>query len=174
MTNITPPAGDNERTELLAALAKQRRFLAQTVHGVTDEQAAQRTTPSELCLAGIVKHVTAVWEHWLDFIQHGAAYTDFASPEAMDEHAKTFTVLPGETIATLLDGLDEVARRTDKLVATIPSLDDSHALPPAPWWEPGARWSARTALLHILAEMAQHCGHADIIREALDGAKTMG
>jgi hypothetical protein len=44
----------------------------------------------------------------------------------------------------------------------------------APWFEPGARWSVRRALLHVIAETAQHAGHADIIREALDGAKTMG
>lgn len=173
MTNITAPVGDSERAELLAALATQRGFLRQTVRGLTDDQAAQRTTPSELCLAGIVKHVTAVWETWLEFIEHGARSTE-TSPEAMDEHAKTFRVLPGETIVSLLDRLDEVAQRTGTLVAAIPSLDDSHPLPPAPWFEPGARWSARTTLLHILAEMAQHCGHADIIREALDGAKTMG
>jgi hypothetical protein len=56
----------------------------------------------------------------------------------------------------------------------LPSLDDSHPLPEAPWFEPGARWSARRVILHILAETAQHAGHADIIRESLDGAKTMG
>ena len=44
----------------------------------------------------------------------------------------------------------------------------------APWFPPGARWSARRVLLHIIAETAQHAGHADIIRESLDGAKTMG
>jgi hypothetical protein len=174
MTNTTPHVKDTERTELLAALARQRGFLRQTVRGLTDEQAAQRTTPSELCLAGIVKHVTAVWENWLNFIEHGAPSMDMMSPEAMEEHAKTFRVLPGETLASFLGRLDEVARRTDQLVEAIPSLDDSHALPAAPWFEPGGRWSARTTLLHILAEMAQHCGHADIIREALDGAKTMG
>jgi hypothetical protein len=54
------------------------------------------------------------------------------------------------------------------------SLDDGHALPEAPWFEPGAVWSARQVLLQILAETAQHCGHADIIRETLDGQKTMG
>ncbi|MBV9583186.1 MAG: DUF664 domain-containing protein, partial [Chloroflexi bacterium] len=46
--------------------------------------------------------------------------------------------------------------------------------PEAPWFERGARWSARRVLLHLIAETSQHAGHADIIREALDGAKTMG
>ena len=53
-------------------------------------------------------------------------------------------------------------------------LDQDHPLPKAPWNEPGARWTARRTLLHILAETSQHAGHADIIREALDGQKTMG
>jgi hypothetical protein len=50
----------------------------------------------------------------------------------------------------------------------------SHPLPIAPWFEPGARWSVRRVLLHIIAETAQHAGHADILRESLDGSKTMG
>jgi hypothetical protein len=80
----------------------------------------------------------------------------------------------GDTLADLLDRYDQAARRTDDLVTELPSLDDSHPLPEAPWFEPGARWSARRVILHILAETAQHAGHADIIRESLDGAKTMG
>jgi hypothetical protein len=67
-----------------------------------------------------------------------------------------------------------VARRTDRVVAELPDLDVSHALPEAPWFEPGARWSARRVLLHIIAETAQHAGHADIIREALDGTPSIG
>jgi hypothetical protein len=67
-----------------------------------------------------------------------------------------------------------VARRTDELIATLADLDLSHPLPEAPWFEPGARWSARRVLLHIIAETAQHAGHADLLRESLDGAKTMG
>jgi hypothetical protein len=83
-------------------------------------------------------------------------------------------MLPGETLAGLLEHYAEVARRTDDLVATLPDLDASHPLPEAPWFEPGARWSARRAVLHIIAETSQHAGHADIIREAIDGAKSMG
>ena len=59
-------------------------------------------------------------------------------------------------------------------MATLSDLDVSHALPEAPWFEKGARWSARRVLLHIIAETAQHAGQADIIRETLDGSKSMG
>ena len=74
----------------------------------------------------------------------------------------------------MLAGYEEVARRTDELVASLPDLNAAHPLPKAPWYEPGAQWSARRVILHIIAETAQHAGHADIIREALDGAKSMG
>jgi hypothetical protein len=162
-----------ERADLLETLAKHRSFLCQTVQGLTDEQAAERTTASELCLGGLIKHVTQTEAGWVDFIEHGPAAKASADEAAMAAHAAGFRMLPGETLASLLDRYGEVARRTDGLVAALPSLDASHPLPEAPWFEPGARWSARRVLLHILAETAQHAGHADIIRESLDGAKTM-
>jgi hypothetical protein len=74
----------------------------------------------------------------------------------------------------LFASYEEVAARTDALVRTLPDLDADQPLPEAPWFEPGARWSARRVLLHIVAETAQHAGHADILRESLDGAKSMG
>ena len=67
-----------------------------------------------------------------------------------------------------------MAQRTDELVTSLPSLDASQPLPEAPWFPPGARRSARRVFLHIVAETAQHAGHADIIRETIDGSKTMG
>jgi uncharacterized damage-inducible protein DinB len=163
-----------ERTDLISALANQRQFLRQTVEGLTDDQISRRTTPSELCLGGIIKHVTYVEANWLSFIEQGPSAVDSSRPAAIEEHADSFRVGPGETVAVLLERYGRVAQRAETLIAELPSLDDSHPLPPAPWFEPNARWSARTVLLHILAETAQHSGHADVIREALDGAKTMG
>ncbi|GII22389.1 DinB family protein [Planosporangium mesophilum] len=164
-----------ERADLLDALAKHRFFLRNTTRDLTDEQAARRTTVSELCLGGIVKHVTDVERNWVKFILGGPSempsWTDDA---ALQRHADSFRVLPGETLAGLLDEYDAVARRTDELVETLPDLDASHPLPEAPWNPPGLHWSARRVLLHIIAETSQHAGHADIIREALDGAKSMG
>ena len=78
-----------------------------------------------------------------------------------------------ETLAGLLTSYDEVAAATDALVATI-DLDSRQPLPEAPWFEADASWSARRAFVHIVAETAQHAGHADIIRETIDGQKTMG
>ncbi len=83
-------------------------------------------------------------------------------------------MLPGETLAGLLGEYEAVASRTDELLTTLPDLDADHPLPEAPWYEKGAAWSARRVFLHVLAETAQHAGHADIVREAIDGAKTMG
>lgn len=166
-----------ERADLLEALAKQRHFLRFTTRDLTDEQAGQRTTVSELCLGGLIKHVTSVERSWAAFIQDGpSAMPDFTAMTEADfaKRADDFRMLPGETLAGVLAEYEEVARRTDELVTTLPDLGAAHPLPKAPWFEPEARWSARRVLMHIIAETAQHSGHADIIREALDGSKSMG
>jgi Protein of unknown function (DUF664) len=175
MTTSSP--GDGERADLLAGLAAARHFLRHTTRDLTDEQARQRTTASELTLGGLIKHVAATEQGWANFILEGtSALGDF---DAMTEEdfarwADQFRLLPGETLAGVLAGYADVARRTDELVASLPDLDVAHPLPKAPWFPPGERRSARRVFLHIIAETAQHAGHADIIRESLDGAKSMG
>ncbi|MFE7439217.1 DinB family protein [Streptomyces chartreusis] len=167
----------DERSDLLETLAKHRHFLRFTTRDLTDEQAGQRTTASELCLGGLIKHVTSTERRWAEFIQQGpSAMPDFKDMTEADfaKRADDFRMLPGETLEGVLAAYEEVAAVTDKLVADLPDLNASHPLPEAPWFEPGARWSARRVLLHIIAETAQHSGHADIIRESLDGAKSMG
>ncbi|MEU4653339.1 DinB family protein [Streptomyces sp. NPDC023723] len=171
------PAASGERADLLEALAKQRHFLRFPARDLTDEQARLRTTAGELCLGGLIKHVTEVERGWGDFILHGpSVMPDFTAMTEADwaRRQDGFRLLPGETLAGVLADYAEVARRTDELVATLPDLDASWPLPKSPWNEPGTRWSARRVLLHIVAETAQHAGHADIIRESLDGAKSMG
>ena len=171
------PAVTGERADLLAMLAKHRHFLRFTTRGLTDEQARQRTTVSELCLGGLIKHVAAVEQSWANFIVNGPSTmggSTAASEADQARWADQFRLLPGETLAGVLADYAEVARRTDEVVATLPDLDAAQPLPKAPWFEPGERWSARRVLMHIIAETAQHAGHADIIRESLDGAKSMG
>lgn len=163
----------DERQDLLDTLALHRGFLRHTVRGLTPEQLARRTTVSELCLGGIIKHVAAVERQWAGFIVQGAP--DNVFDEAMvREYGRQFQVEEGDTLESLLAGFDAAARATDELIRTVPDLGASRPLPRAPWFKPGARWSARRTILHILAEVTQHAGHADIIREALDGQKTMG
>jgi uncharacterized damage-inducible protein DinB len=159
----------SEQTDLLETLAKHRGFLLYTVGGLTDEQAATQTTKSELCLGGLIKHVATVEDRWMRFAVGGAE----AMEAAPVDWVNGFRMLEGETLASLLDAYAEVARRTDDLVTSL-DLDASHPLPTAPWFEAGASWSVRRTLLHIIAETAQHAGHADILRESLDGQKTMG
>jgi hypothetical protein len=168
---------NTERADLLAMLAQHRYFLRFTTRDLTDDVARRRSTVSELCIGGLIKHVTAVERGWANFIVQGpsalGAVTDMTPPD-WERRAAEFRLLPDETLEGVLAAYDEVARHTDEIVASVSSLDDAWPLPEAPWFPPGESWSARRALLHIIAETAQHSGHADIIREAIDGAKTMG
>jgi uncharacterized damage-inducible protein DinB len=169
-TAATPLTG--ERADLVETLRKHRSFLRYTARGLTDEQAGLRPTVSELCIGGLLKHVTQVEELWTRFVVEGTEAA--APPSDYTAWLEAWQMLPGDSLEAILDRYAQVAARTDELVASLPSLDDGHPLPEAPWFEPGTRWSARRALLHIVAETAQHAGHADIIRESIDGQKTMG
>jgi uncharacterized damage-inducible protein DinB len=170
-----PLTATGERADLLAQLAKTRHFMRFPARDLTDEQAGRPTTVSELCVGGLIKHVASVERGWVNFMLEGpSAMPDFATMTEADfrKRADEFAMLPGQTLEGVLAAYDEVARRTDELVATV-DLDERHPLPKAPWFQP-TDWSNRQVLLHIIAETAQHAGHADIVREALDGAKSMG
>ncbi|MFD4989017.1 DinB family protein [Streptomyces sp. NPDC058374] len=177
---------DAERADLIDALAAVRGAMTATVAGVSDAQAGERPTVSALCLGGLIKHVTAVEEMWSRFMVEGASampfdlpagvtWADIAAgtarelPRWMTEREDEFRMLPGETVAGVVKRYEEVAARTDEAIASVPDLSATHALPDVPWQEPGEVRSARRVIAHIIAETAQHAGHADILRETLDG-----
>ncbi|OLR90448.1 DinB family protein [Actinokineospora bangkokensis] len=159
-----------ERGDLLKTLRQHRGFLRYTVRGITDEQARMRTGgASQLTLGGLVKHVAHTEAGWARFMAGGAELMESVPADWEGE----FQLKADETLAGVLAFYDEVAARTDELIATL-DLDAEHPLPVAPWFEAGASWSVRRVVLHLVAETSQHSGHADIIREGLDGQKTMG
>jgi uncharacterized damage-inducible protein DinB len=159
-----------ERQDLLDTLAKHRGFLRYAAAGLTEEQARLRPTASALSIGGLIKHVADGERSWTGFIVSGATSMPGGDVE---NWTSSFQLDEGETLADALAEYEEVARHTDELVRTV-DLDSAHPLPEAPWFEAGASWTARRVLLHILAETAQHAGHADIVRETIDGQKTMG
>lgn len=171
------PTTTGERADLLDVLQKHRGLFRGTLEGLSDEQARTRSTVSELTLGGLVKHVASVEQTWASFVVDGPAEqpdVDWANvdwsnpPPEVAAYADGFRMLEHETLAGLLEQYDAITAATDALLATV-DLDASQPLPRAPWFTPGARWSARRVFTHVLAETAQHAGHADIIRESIDG-----
>ncbi|MFE1170612.1 DinB family protein [Nocardiopsis sp. NPDC058789] len=163
-----------ERESLLTFLAQQRAFLLTTLRGLDQEEATRRTTRSELCLAGIVKHVTQMEEGWVRFIEEGPQEVDYESQETLDHHENSFRLIGEETLEGTLAAYERQAEATDAYVRGLPDLEVSQKLPAAPWFPEDTSWTARDVVIHLIRETAQHCGHADIIRESLDGQKTMG
>lgn len=168
-----------ERADFLESLRRHRGFLRQTADGLSEDQARTASTVSVLTIAALIKHVADTEEQWIAFatgapeaMGGGEDWSDGGEwdPDAPDPR---FVLTDAETLPVLLARYDEVAAATDTVVAS-GDLDRATPLPSAPWFEPGAVWTLRRTLLHVIAETSQHAGHADIIREAIDGAKTMG
>jgi uncharacterized damage-inducible protein DinB len=164
----TSSALAGERAELLSALADQRDLLLITVRGINDAQAIQRTVVSELTLGGIIKHLSRGERVWTQILVEG----DGEMPEGMLDLGQ-YRMTEDDTLAGLLEEYDEAARGTEKAVSELRDLEGTVPLPLTPWSPPEREyWSARRILLHLIRETAQHAGHADIIRETLDGAST--
>lgn len=185
MTTEQSQTVPTETDDLLNVLAERRSFLLHTSQGLSDEQARLTPTASELCIGGLIKHVSAMESQWMDFVLGGAAampqaewesYAEGGEPPAgviEDFHAQ-FRLLPEESLAQIVEEYGRVAEKTERTIRGLDSLDVSHELPKAPWFEPGAHYSARRVVMHLIGETAQHAGHADIIRETIDGQKSMG
>ncbi|WP_174856166.1 DinB family protein [Streptomyces otsuchiensis] len=165
-TVVEPEKPGDERGALLAYLDAQRGGLRRAVYGLSQEQAVSTPTPSVLSVAGLLKHVTVGERGWVDTMSGHPA--DPRDPATRRNWEDSFVVGPGDTVASLLVLSDEVGRHTEAVVAALPSLDTTFEQPAAPWDRGGTR-SWRWGLLHLIEETARHAGHADIIREAVDG-----
>ncbi|WP_263248857.1 DinB family protein [Saccharopolyspora rosea] len=156
-------AATDERDGLLAFLEEQRASLRRAVHGLTDEQAAARPTVSGPCLGGVIKHVTAAERNWVDVLA--------GRPSPERDWDAEFRVLDGETLDGLVEAYRAQARDTESVVSGVADLGAPLDISPLSSLLPeGTVRTPRWVLSHLIQETARHAGHADILRETLDGA----
>ncbi|MFD7259914.1 DinB family protein [Streptomyces sp. NPDC059874] len=170
MAQISTEVVGDERGTLLAFVEAQRTAIRETLLGMTEEQAASRPSASELTLSGLLKHVAEVELTWLRLAQQQPNERQ-RSRETWNE---MFRLVDGESIPDVLAFWDRVRQETETFIAAVPSLDDTFPLPEAPWFPKDGKVSMRWMLLHLMEEFARHAGHADIVRESIDGTKAMG
>ncbi|MBW1604234.1 DinB family protein [Streptomyces sp. JJ66] len=165
-TSVAPEAPGDERGALLAYLDAQRGGLRRAVRGLTREQATSTPTASALSVAGLLKHCAQGEEGWLRTMT--GAPLDFGDEAETARYEAGFALTEDETVEDMLAYYEKVAARTEEAARALPSLDETFHLPDAPWAAGGPRtW--RWALLHLIEETARHAGHADVIRETIDG-----
>jgi uncharacterized damage-inducible protein DinB len=164
MPGSVPPVTD-EREGLLAYLAQQRHVLRLTSYGLTDAQARETPSASSLSVGGLIQHVAIVERGWMDIVLQ--RHTD-----SQDEYQANFRLSPHDTLEDVLALYDQVASETEAVVAGISDLGYPVPVPSGVPWFPDdvEAWSLRWVLLHLIEETARHTGHADIVRESIDGA----
>jgi uncharacterized damage-inducible protein DinB len=161
--NVPPVSGETE--SLLAFLAQQRAAAGNAAYGLTDDQARLTTTGSTLSIGGLIKHLAAAERGWIDRLEG----CDTSDPTDYTAYLAQFQMNDDETLADMLKLYGEAAARTDEVVAGLADLGQVVELPKGVPWFPEAA-SVRWIVLHLIEETARHAGHADIIRESLDGA----
>jgi uncharacterized damage-inducible protein DinB len=162
-----PPVAD-ERSALLGFLDHQRRLVRITAFGLTDAEAAATPSASALSIGGVVKHLSQVERGWMDTVR-GTPRMDPAA------YMDGFRFLATDSLAEVLADYAVAAAETEKLVADIDDLGQPVPVPRGvPWFPQDVdAWSLRWVLLHLIEETARHAGHADIVRESLDGASSI-
>ena len=150
----------DERQLLLAFIAQQRDGLRNAAFGLTDEQARSTPSSSALSVASLLKHAATTERSWISLVEGG--------PSAGDQG---FELTGDDSLSALLDDYAAVADETARAIASV-GLDDPVPVPKGVPWFPSDldAWSVRWVLLHLVEETARHAGHADIVRESIDGA----
>ncbi|GAA0492221.1 DinB family protein [Streptomyces sp. NPDC046215] len=162
VTHVIETNPSDERGTLLAFVEAQRGGLRRAVLGLSEEQAALTPSASALSLGGLLKHAAQAEDNWVRMAE--------GRPPAGSEDTweDGFRLLEGESVAGMLARWEEIAAETERFIRAVPDLEDTFPLPDAPWF-PKGEVSMRWLLLHLVEEIGRHAGHADIIRESLDG-----
>lgn len=149
--------GQSVRAQFEAFLEEHRRALHDCLDGLTEEQARRSLVPSRTTLLGLVKHATFVEKVWFDEAITCRPRTEIGIPATPDE---SFILHDDDTIATVRHAYRDACAASRRAASSL-GLDDTvhgNRRGPLP-----LRW----VYLHMLRELAQHCGHADILREQL-------
>lgn len=160
----------DELDGLLTFLASQREGIRNACHGLTQEQACSTPIGSTtLSLAGLLKHTALTERNWV-------LGTMMQRPDLPPyDYATGFQFVGDETLQGWLEIYAQVALETEDVFRSEIGGDLEYKIkvPEAPWFPKDVEfWSARWVLLHLIQETCRHAGHADIVREAIDG-KTM-
>ncbi|MEU8115611.1 DinB family protein [Micromonospora sp. NPDC048947] len=149
--------GQSAQTQFEAFIDEHRRALNGYLDGLTEEQARRSLVPSRTTLLGLVKHAAFVEKVWFDEAVTCRPRTEIGIPATPDE---SFILDDGDTIATIQRTHREACEASRRATSTL-GLDDllrGNRRGPLP-----LRW----VYLHVLRELAQHCGHAEILREQI-------
>ncbi|WP_327329432.1 DinB family protein [Streptomyces sp. NBC_01208] len=166
VTHVPTEAPGDERGVLLAFVEAQRGAIRRSVLGLTEEQAATRPGVSGLSLSGLLKHVAEGELNWLRMAQRRPNDKE----RDADTWADGFRLVGDETVPQMLEFWAKVAAETEAFIRhDVRSMDDTFPLPPAPWFPEDGHCSMRWLLIHLVEEAGRHAGHADILRETLDG-----
>lgn len=155
----------DERTTLLAMLEYYRAVLARKVAGLDPVQLQRTVGVSSLTLGGLVRHMALVentW-FWVRFAGHDER-EPWASAPWDDDVDWEMTTAAGATADDLLELYDREIADARAITDAAPSLD---TLAPVPGRQ--GPYNLRWILVHMIEEYARHCGHADLLREAIDG-----
>lgn len=165
MPGTVPPVAD-EREGLLAYLRQQRDAVRMSAFGLTDEQAGQAAAVSSLTIGGLIKHLAQVERNWMSMV------TQSPRSGGVEDYLRGFSFDADDTLAAVLDDYDAAAAETEAVVAGVADLGQAVPVPKDSPWLPTDvdAWSVRWVLLHLIEETAKHAGHADIVRESIDGA----
>jgi uncharacterized damage-inducible protein DinB len=157
---------NNEQEGLLGYLAQMRYVIRLTAHGLSEEQLRATPTASTLSVGGLIKHAASTEENWLATIRREPQEVDYGA------YAANFKLADDETIGDVFARYDRVAEQTEKTITELGDLDFQIEIDHSvPWNRKDlTHWNVRWILLHLIQETARHAGHADIIRESVDGA----
>lgn len=161
-----PPLQADERTALIGWLDLQRRILRWKCEGLSDEDAHRSIIPTSpaMTMAGLIRHMRWTEHMWLEVLFLGGDEKRNPSFDESDEDADWRT--DGRTLADLLAEYEAQCVRSNE-IAHAASLDDIGRHPDFRSGSANLRWM----LLHLVEETGRHAGHADILRELLDGTK---